>query len=228
MKFNILIACEESQAVLSEVLKLGHEDINVVSCDLQPTSGNYPQYHIQGDVIDVMSNFEYDMLIAFPPCTHLAVSGAAWFENKRKTGEQLEGLQFFSKMYDYKCKYKMIENPVNIVGGSYLKKYYPQFAYMRNPTQYVQPYEHGDKARKKTGLWLWNLPKIRPTNIVTPELVEYTKKDGTKTTFSKDFSNFKGLERSVARSKTYPGIARAISTQLVEYAYNEWKEGHNK
>lgn len=225
MMFKVLIACEESQAVLKEVLALGHNDIAVYSCDLQTCSGGLPQYHIQEDVVKVLEREEWDMLIGFPPCTHLAVSGASWFERKRKSGEQLEGIKFFEYLYKYDCKYKMLENPVNIIGGGYIKKYFPNYAYMKNPTQYVQPYEHGDKARKKTGLWLWNLPTIKPTNIVEPELVEYIKKDGTKTTFSKDFSNFNGLERSVARSKTYPGIARAIATQLVEYAYNEWKEG---
>lgn len=225
MNFKILIACEESQAVLKEVLKLGINNIYVRSCDLQPCSGGLPEYHIQNDVTEVLEREPWDMVIGFPPCTHLAVSGAAWFDKKRESGEQLEGIRFFEYLYNYDCKYKMLENPVNIIGGGYIKKYFPGYSYMKKPTQYIQPYEHGDKARKKTGLWLWNLPKIEPTNIVEPEIVQYTKADGRITTYSKDFSNFHGLERSVARSKTYPGIAKAIATQLVKYAYNEWKGG---
>lgn len=213
--FKILVACEESQAVLSEIINLGINDIDVHSCDILPTSGNYPQLHWQTDVIQVMRENIFDMVIAFPPCTHLACSGASYFEVKRKDGRQLEGLQFFDYIYSYNCKYKMIENPVNIIGGDYVKKYYPQFSYIPKPTQYIQPYEYGEKARKKTGLWLHNLPLLRPTNIVEPILTEYVLKNGRKTTMTKGFST----PNAYLRSKTYPGIAKAIATQLVTYAY---------
>lgn len=209
-KFRILVACEESQAVLKEILHLGHKDIMAYSCDIQPCSGGLENYHLQGDVLDYMNYFEWDMVIAFPPCTHLAVSGARYFEEKRLNGKQLDGIRFFSLFYNYPIKYKMIENPVNIIGGDYIKKYYPPYAYMRTADQYIQPYEYGDGYTKKTGLWLWNLPKLTPTNIVE-EREQYC----WKLPPSED--------RAKLRSKTYPGIAKAIATQLVEYAYNQWK-----
>lgn len=214
--FRVLIACEESQAVLKEILKLGYKDILAYSCDVLPCSGGLEDYHIQADVRDVLNYYEYDMVIAFPPCTHLAVSGARHFEKKREDGRQREAIEFFKFIYDLPCRYKMIENPVNIIGSDYIAKWYPELNKMRTADQYIQPYEYGDPYRKKTGLWLFNLPKLKPTNIVTPNIVSYGNK-----TFSADYGICKngGL-----RSKTYPGIAHAIATQLVEYAYQ--REGN--
>lgn len=219
--FRVLIACEESQAVLKEVLKLGHDDIVAYSCDILPCSGGLEEYHIQSDVRQVLTYFKYDMVIAFPPCTHLAVSGARHFEKKREDGRQREAIEFFKFLYDLPCKYKMIENPVNIIGSDYIAKWFPELNTMRTANQYIQPYEYGDPYRKKTGIWLFNLPKLKPTNIVEPKLVYYTKKNGRLTSYSANMSSgFKQEERSKVRSKTYPGIAHAIATQLVEYAYN--------
>lgn len=214
-KFRILIACEESQAVLKEVLKLNHKDIMVYSCDILPCSGGLSDFHLRGDVVEYMTYFDWEMVIAFPPCTHLAVSGARHFEKKRADGRQKEAIKFFSYLYEYPCMYKMIENPVNIIGSDYQFNWFPEAPKMRTADQYIQPYEYGDPYRKKTGLWLFNLPHLEPTKIVEPNIVKYGNKS-----FSADYGICKsgGL-----RSKTYPGIAKAIATQLVEYAYNEWR-----
>lgn len=107
-KFRILIACEESQAVLKEIIKLNHNDISAFSCDILPCSGGLKNFHLQGNVLDYLAYFEWDMVIAFPPCTHLAVSGARYFEEKRYNGNQLDGIRFFSLLYDYPVKYKMM------------------------------------------------------------------------------------------------------------------------
>lgn len=227
---RILVACEESQAVTKELRALGH---TAFSCDIVECSGGYPEWHIKDDVIPLLNinskdTWEiirtsdgktheidkWDMIIAFPPCTHLAVSGARHFEKKRVDGRQRDAIEFFSKILNADCEKIAVENPVNIIGTDYIKEWFPQFQYLPNCTQYIQPFEYGDKARKKTCLWLKGLPNLQPTKIVEPELVTYTRKDGRKTTFSADFSSgFKQEERAKARSKTYPGIAKAMAEQ---------------
>ena len=116
-KMKILVACEESQAVCIEMRKLGHE---AYSCDIEPCSGWHPEWHIQGDVVPLLQQ-EWDMIIAFPPCTHLAVSGAAWFEQKRKDGRQQQGIDFFMLFTELKCKKVAIENPIGIMSKIYRK-----------------------------------------------------------------------------------------------------------
>lgn len=227
---KVLIACEESQRVCIEFRNKGHE---AYSCDLEPCSGGYPEYHIIGDVLPLLNgrctfqtedgtthtlDSEWDMILAFPPCTHLAVSGARHFEQKRIDGRQRAGLEFFCKFLEVNCEKVSIENPVNIVNGLYVKTYFPAIAERYNlplaPTQYIQPYEYGDRARKKTCLWLKGLEPLKPTNIVEPELTTYTRKDGRTTTFSAGFcSGFAQKDRSKHRSKTFPGIAKAMAEQ---------------
>ena len=114
---RILIACEESQAVTIQFRNLGFE---AFSCDIQDESGGFPQWHIKGDVLDVI-NKGWDCMIAFPPCTHLAVSGAAWFKEKRKDGRQQEGISFFMKMVNAPIKHIAIENPIGIMNKLYKK-----------------------------------------------------------------------------------------------------------
>lgn len=227
---KILVACEESQAVTVELRKRGHE---AFSCDIQECSGNHPEWHIQDDVLPLLNGFcnfktcdglthyidnKWDMILAFPPCTHLAVSGARHFEKKRADGRQQEGIEFFCKFFEAECDRIAIENPVNIISGDYITKWFPAIAEKYNlpkkPTQHIQPYEYGDKARKKTCLWLKGLPLLQPTKIVEPELDVYVRADGRITTFSKGFSSgFKQEERGKVRSKTFPGIAKAIAEQ---------------
>ena len=227
---RILVACEESQAVTKELRRLGHE---AYSCDIQECSGEHPEWHICDDVLPLLNGNcafktedgtehqivgKWDMVLAFPPCTHLAVSGARHFEKKRADGRQREGIEFFCKFLEADCDKIAIENPVNIISGDYVKQWFPELAERYGlplkPTQHIQPYEFGDKARKKTCLWLKGLEPLKPTKIVEPELVTYTRKDGRKTTFSVGFcSGFKQEERGKHRSKTFEGIAKAMAEQ---------------
>ena len=202
---KILVACEESQAVTKELRKLGHE---AYSCDLLPCSGGHPEWHLQQDVIPLLKE-KWDMIIAFPPCTHLAVSGARHFEQKRKDGRQQQGIDFFMKFVNADCPRIAIENPIGIMSSIY-----------RKPDQIIQPWMFGDKFTKSTCLWLKGLPKLEPTNIVEKgEFIEWTcKKTGKKKRQAKWFfevlKNAKtNEERSIIRSKTFPGIAKAMAKQ---------------
>lgn len=143
---KILLWCEESQAVCIEFRKLGFE---AFSCDIQECSGGHPEWHFQQDIFEVIEKEKWDLMIAFPPCTHLAVSGAAHFEKKRADGRQQEGIDFFLSLANAPIKRIAIENPVGIMSGLY-----------RKPDQVIQPYFFGDEAQKTTCLWLKNLPKL--------------------------------------------------------------------
>ena len=202
---KILVACEESQAVTKELRKLGHE---AFSCDLLPCSGGYPEWHFQEDVFKVIESGSWDMMIAFPPCTHLAVSGARHFEQKRKDGRQQQGIDFFMKLVNSDIDRIAIENPIGIMSTNY-----------RKPNQIIQPFMFGDKAQKSTCLWLKNLPESVPTDIVEKgEFFEFTSKKGVKKRMAMWY--YKALqeaktpeERSTLRSKTFQGIAEAMATQ---------------
>ena len=202
---KILVACEESQAVTKELRRLGHE---AYSCDLLPCSGGHPEWHLQQDVLPLLKE-KWDMIIAFPPCTHLAVSGARHFEQKRKAGRQQQGIDFFMKFVNADCPRIAIENPIGIMSSIY-----------RKPDQIIQPWMFGDKFTKSTCLWLKGLPKLEPTNIVEKgEFIEWTcKKTGKKKRQAKWFfealKNAKSSEeRNIIRSKTFPGIAKAMAEQ---------------
>lgn len=235
-KLNILVACEESQAVTKEFRAIGH---NAYSCDILSCSGEHPEWHICDDVLPLLNGKctfltsdgtthelkdKWDMIIAFPPCTHLAVSGARHFEKKRADGRQREGVEFFCKFFDADCEMVSIENPVNIISGDYVKTWFPDIAEKYNlpikPTQTIQPYEFGHNERKRTCLWLKGLPLLKPTNVVEPELVSYVKKDGSVTTFSKKYCIGKDSHDPRVRSKTYEGVAKAMAEQwgtLIKY-----------
>ena len=142
---RVLLACEESQAVCKEFRKLGHE---AYSCDIQECSGGYQEWHFKQDIFEAIE-MGWDIMIAFPPCTHLAVSGAAHFEKKRKDGRQQEGIDFFMKIVNAPIERIAIENPVGIMSKIY-----------RKPDQVIQPYYFGDEAQKTTCLWLKNLPPL--------------------------------------------------------------------
>ena len=224
---KVLVACEESQAVTMELRKLGHE---AYSCDIIECSGGHPEWHIRWDALALLNgnctfltedwqmhtiHGKWDMIIAFPPCTHLAVSGARHFEKKRADGRQREGIEFFCQFLNADCDRIAVENPVGIIGGDYIAQYFPDLAEKyglpRKPSQKIQPYEHGDPYTKTTCLWLKGLPNLVPTNILTkPEggwLNQSFTADGRYGGFAANFSG------STQRSKTFPGIAKAMAEQ---------------
>ena len=201
---RILVACEESQAVTKYLRKLGHE---AFSCDLLSCSGGHPEWHYQEDVFEVI-NRGWEMMIAFPPCTHLASSGARHFAKKIADGRQQQGIDFFMKLINAPIERIAIENPIGVMSSKY-----------RKPDQIIQPWWFGDKAQKSTCLWLKNLPKLTATNIVDKgEFFEFISKKGEKKRMPMWY--YKALqiaktpeERSTLRSKTFEGIAHAMATQ---------------
>jgi hypothetical protein len=226
---KILVACEESQAVTIELRKLGHE---AFSCDILPPSGEHREWHIMGDVLPLLNGDctfcttdgtphsiygKWDMIIAFPPCTHLAVSGAAWFEKKRADGRQKEGIEFFMRFINAECPKMAIENPVGIISGEYISKWFPDLQEKYNfpikPQQKIQPWQFGDPYEKTTCLWLKGLPELTPTNVVEPEERLFHKSGKSKPKWFAEAFKLPPAERAKVRSKTFPGIARAMAEQ---------------
>lgn len=193
---KVLVACEESQVVCMEFRKLG---IEAYSCDIEPTSGNHPEWHLQQDVTSLLYEY-WDMIIAFPPCTHLAVSGARWFEEKRKDGRQQEGIDFFMQFARCPCKKVAIENPVGIMSTLW-----------RKPDQIIHPFMFGDPFEKKTCLWLKGLPKLQPINIVTPPGRIKYKSGKSMPAWYAEAWKLPPVERAKIRSKTFPGIAACMA-----------------
>ena len=184
-KIKILVACEYSGKVRDAFLKLGHD---AMSCDLLPTDSPGPHY--QGDVFDLIDGFnsaKWDLMIAHPPCTHLAVSGARWF--KEKQSEQHEALQFVRKLMDAPIPKIAIENPISIISSK-----------IRKPDQIIQPWQYGHGETKATCLWLKNLPLLQPTNIVEGRSDRIHKMPPSP-------------DRWKLRSMTYQGIADAMASQ---------------
>lgn len=209
---RVLIGCEESQAVCLEFRKKGH---TAFSCDIMETSGPKKQWHIKGDLLEVI-NDNWDMAIMFPPCTHLAVSGAQWFEEKRADGRQQDAIDFFLKIANAPIDKMAIENPVGIMSKEY-----------RPPDQIIHPYYFGDPYEKKTCLWLKNLKPLfhndkpnlfnDPITHVKPEprysfIDSKTGKVKSHPTWYAKASQKNG-ERGKIRSKTFPGIAREMAKQ---------------
>lgn len=195
---KILLACEESQAVTLRMREKGHE---AYSCDLLPTSGNNPQWHIQDDVRQVLQD-KWDMVIAFPPCTDLAVAGAAWFAQKRADGRQQKAIDFFMLFANLQIPKVAIENPVGIMSSNY-----------RKPDQIIQPWQFGDSYSKKTCLWLKGLPKLEPTNVVDAGEHTIYASGNKMPKWYADAWSLPPVERSKVRSKTFPGIAQAMADQ---------------
>lgn len=231
---KVLVACEESQTVCKAFREKGHE---AYSCDIIDPSGGHPEWHIIGNVLPLLDGCcefttmdgtkhvldgRWDMILAFPPCTHLAVSGAKFFEQKRNDGRQAQGISFFCQFLTADCDRIAIENPVNIISGEYVRKWFPQmcerYGLPRKPDCVVQPYEHGDHARKKTCLWLKGLPPITPTNVVDwGEIGPDGHSVGAGMYKLKD-ENGKSIpyhdpRTAKIRSKTFPGIAQAMADQ---------------
>lgn len=218
---KVLVACEESQEVCKAFRERGHE---AYSCDILECSGGHPEWHIQGDVLPIINgNCEFEtadgqrhridgkwnLLIAHPPCTYLCLSGQKHCNVEiygQKAVERIakrdKAVEFFMQFVNADCDKIAIENPVGVMGRYYKK-----------PTQYIQPYMFGHGTSKKTGLWLKNLPPLKPTNIVP---IEYHI-SGTGRKWDKwfwDSSCISNLtERSKFRSKTFSGIAKAMAEQ---------------
>ena len=188
-----MIACEESQVVTTEMRKIG---IEAYSCDILPCSGGHPEWHIQGDVVPLLSQ-NWDMIIAFPPCTHIAVSGARWFGKKRKDGRQQRGIDFFMQFANAKCKRIAIENPIGIMSTIW-----------RKPDQIIQPWMFGHPERKATCLWLRGLPKLQETDNVKESMVKLPNNRQQRLHYLPPSE-----ERAKIRSKTFPGIAKAMAEQ---------------
>lgn len=213
---KVLLACEESQAVCIEFRERGHE---AYSCDILPCSGGHPEWHLQTDVLEVLK-LDWDMVIAFPPCTHLAVSGARHFEQKRKDGRQQQGIDFFMEFTKLDCKWA-IENPIGIMSKIY-----------RKPDQIIQPYYFGDEAQKTTCLWLNGLKPLyhnekpnlfdnQVTHVSKGEFFEWkcskTGKTKKQPLWYAQAMGFGGKTKEGdagnIRSKTFPGIAKAMAEQ---------------
>ena len=191
---KILVACEESQRVCIEFRKLGHE---AYSCDILPCSGGYPQWHLQQDVTPLL-NEKWDMIIAFPPCTYLSNAGARHLFpggklNVERYKKGLLAKELFMAIYNADCSKIAIENPTP-----------SKIFELPEKTQVIQPWQFGHPYSKRTQLWLKGLPKLIPTNIV--EIESSCRKPG-------NWFNKGGKNRQINRSKTFEGVAKAMSEQ---------------
>jgi hypothetical protein len=205
---KVLIACEESQRVCMAFRKRGHE---AYSADIQEPSGGHPEWHIMGDVLPIINgNCSFDtmdgvrhnidgkwnLLIAHPPCTHLAVSGMRWFkEGVKPMHLQEQAADFFMKFINADCDHIAVENPICIMSTRY-----------RKPDQIINPWQFGHPEQKRTCLWLKNLPKLEETNNVYEYMMTLPIKERTRI-------HWLGSNKSKERSKTYYGIAEAMAEQ---------------
>jgi len=218
---KILVACEESQAVTKELRELGHE---AFSCDIIECSGGHPEWHIMQDVLPLLNGYcgfqtcdglehyldaKWDMIIAFPPCTYLTVTGNRWF-NVERYGEKAiqrnknreEAIEFFMAFANADCEKIAIENPVGIMSSTW-----------RKPNQIINPFEFGDPYEKKTCLWLKGLPELVATDIVeVPPRKQFDSGKSMPAWYAECW-HLPKEERAKIRSKTFPGIARAMAEQ---------------
>lgn len=224
---KILVACEESQAVTIELRKLGHE---AYSCDIIECSGGHPEWHIMQDVLPLLNGSgenegnvffatqdlfphplpkKWDMIIAFPPCTYLTVTGNRWF-NVERYGEKAiqrhkdreDAIKFFMAFANADCDMIAIENPIGVMSTTW-----------RKPNQVINPYEFGDPFEKKTCLWLKGLPELMPTNVVDkPPRKQFDSGKSMPAWYAKAW-HLPKEERAKLRSKTFPGIAKAMAEQ---------------
>lgn len=217
---RILIACEESDEVRSRFEKMGFD---AWSCDIQPNR-NPKAKHYQCDIFEVIDK-GWDAMLAFPPCTDLAVSGSRWFEEKIKDGRQQKSIEFFIKIANAHIKHIAIENPIGIMSKNF-----------RKPDQIIQPYYFGDEAQKTTCLWLKNFPKLyhnQAPNLFDDKITHVSKGDfiihasgKKKPKWYAEAFKLKKDERSKIRSKTFPGIAEAMAEQWGKYLINQYEYNH--
>ena len=205
---KILVACEESQAVTIELRKLGHE---AYICDLLDQSGGHPEWHIKGDAVKEAYSGKYEMMICFPTCTYLTVSGLHWNKRKPERAKKTEeALLFIQKLMDAPIELIALENPVGCISSR-----------IRKPNQTINPYQFGDDASKRTCLWLKGLPNLIPTDYCEPRIVQGKKRWANQMDNGQNITlNEKGKvcgwntdEIKKIRSKTYPGIAKAMAEQ---------------
>ena len=211
-QLRILVACEESQIVTKKLREKGHD---AYSCDIEPCSGNYPEWHLQQDVIPLLKE-KWDLILAFPPCTYLTNAGTRHFsrrinpEHKVLAREALRetAKDFFMQFVNADCERIAIENPVGYMNSQY-----------RKPDQIIHPYYFGDNYKKRTCLWLKGLPKLVPSNMLPEPDHKYICKG--KLSYGKNIGWCEGIKgttggqkgRAKARSKTFPGIAQAMADQ---------------
>lgn len=202
-RLRVLVACEESQEVCKAFRAKGHE---AYSCDLQDCSGGHPEWHIKADALEILK-LEWDLIIVHPPCTYLSNAGARWLYAGKQLNEEryqkgLDGKDFFMQFFNAKCERIAIENPI------------PSRVYqMPQYTQVIEPYYFGEPWSKKTCLWLKGLPPLFPTEIVYDH-----KPYCSSGSYSRNHDpKYKGASRkggsAKARSKTFPGVARAMAEQ---------------
>ena len=236
---NILIACEESQAVCKAFRELG---FNAYSCDLVECSGGHPEWHLLGDALDVIKNNggvtqnggrvfvdKWDLMIAHPPCTYLTSSGAKWFYHPDDKGLPIEdrrphpkfphrkqdqdaGAEFFMALYNSDIPYIAVENPVGVMSTRF-----------RKLDQIVQPFMFGDQARKTTCLWLKGLPPLEPTELVDEgETLTFKSGKRMQKWISDALTNTKTAEeRRRLRSKTFEGMAKAMASQWGNFVLSQ-------
>lgn len=203
---KVLIACEESQTVCKAFRERGHE---AYSCDIQESSGGHPEWHIQGDALKAIDGQQWDLIIAHPPCTYLTVTGNRWYNVERYGDKaiqryrlQEEAIKFFMAIAEADCEHIAIENPVGIMSSRW-----------RKSDQIIEPWQFGDPYEKKTCLWLKGVPKLRPTNIVeVPPRKTFASGKSMPTWYAEAWRMPK-TERAKIRSKTFPGIAKAMAEQ---------------
>lgn len=210
---KVLVACEESQAVCKAFRELGHE---AYSCDVLPCSGGHPEWHIMCDVSLILDGGEmmnqlmdrfpiekWDLMIAHPPCTFLSYAATSSWNNEGRVWKRLEALNFFAKLWTAKIDKICIENPMGCASPT-IAKY----------SQVIQPYQFGDEESKRTCLWLKNLPLLVHTKIVKPKIYGYYKKGKKKgmPIYGNNYLKF-SEDRGQIRSKTFPGIAKAMAEQ---------------
>ena len=188
---DILVGCEESQVTTIALREMGH---NAFSCDVDQCSGGHPEWHLQMDIFKAIELKKWHRMILHPPCTAMAVSGnGTYAEGKEKYHERIEAVKWTQKLWDKAisvCECVAMENPVGVLNsmGNFPKPHY------------VQPWQHGHGETKKTGFWLYGLEPLKPTNVVTGREQKTWKMPPSK-------------DRGKLRSKTYPGIAKAIAKQ---------------
>ena len=217
----VLVACEESQRVTMAFRERGHESY---SCDIQPCSGGHPEWHIQGDCLHIINgdcsfftqDFElhtirgaWDLIIAHPPCTYLTVTANRWLDTGKygkraweRMRQQNEAIAFFYKFVLAECPRVAIENPLGVMSSAY-----------RKPDQIIQPYYFGDPFEKRTCLWLKNLPLLHATNVVKPEARHMFPSSNSMPEWYVKAGKYPQAERSKIRSKTFPGLAKAMAEQ---------------